>query len=226
MVYDFPQREGGVVVSQSNRRTTLRLLGGAALTAVAMPMLTLPVAAQDEDLVVPNSLQNFKRGTINTMRSDARSFTIIWQDLGFVKMKAADLVTNFGSLLPDQLVDVQWYNYMDFLIAKTTPTVTERAKEMLAKGARLEGIPGAQERIRLWQMAGMCTKIDMSSGSIFLINAAGGEPDKPAPNSGEVIQMPQVVTAAGKSALATLKPGDQVTTVFSQQTAIKVTIIR
>ena len=38
--------------------------------------------------------------------------------------------------------------------------------------------------------------------------------------------MPQIVTDAGKAALRTLKPGDLITTVFSQQTAIKVTIIR
>lgn len=210
---------------QGNRRTTLKLLGGAAL-ATALPALARPVAAQDEDLVVPNSLQNFKRGKINTIRDDARSFTIVWQDLGFVKMKAADLVTNFAALLPDQIVDVHWYDYLDFLVAKTTPAVTARAKAMLARGARLEGIPGAREPIRLWQMAGMCTRVDAASGTIFLINAAGGEPDKPSPASGEVIQMPPVVSANGKAALATLQPGDQVTTVFSQQTAIKVTIIR
>ena len=210
---------------QGNRRTTLKLLGGAAL-ATALPTLARPVAAQDEDLVVPNSLQNFRRGKINTIRDDARSFTIVWQDLGFVKMKAADLVTNFGALLPDQIVDVHWYDYLDFLVAKTTPAVTARAKAMLARGARLEGIPGAREPIRLWQMAGMCTRVDAASGTIFLINAAGGEPDKPSPASGEVIQMPPVVSANGRAALATLQPGDQVTTVFSQQTAIKVTIIR
>lgn len=210
---------------QGNRRTTLKLLGGAAL-ATALPALARPVAAQDEDLVVPNSLQNFRRGKINTIRDDARSFTIVWQDLGFVKMKAADLVTNFAALLPDQIVDVHWYDYLDFLVAKTTPAVTARAKAMLARGARLEGIPGAREPIRLWQMAGMCTRVDAASGTVFLINAAGGEPDKPSPASGEVIQMPPVVSANGKAALATLQPGDQVTTVFSQQTAIKVTIVR
>ena len=210
---------------QGNRRTTLKLLGGAALATV-LPALARPVAAQDEDLVVPNSLQNFRRGKINTIRDDARSFTIVWQDLGFVKMKAADLVTNFAALLPDQIVDVHWYDYLDFLVAKTTPAVTARAKAMLARGARLEGIPGAREPIRLWQMAGMCTRVDAASGTVFLINAAGGEPDKPSPASGEVIQMPPVVSANGKAALATLQPGDQVTTVFSQQTAIKVTIIR
>jgi len=65
------------------------------------------------------------------------------------------------------------------------------------------------------------TDVDM-----YLINASGGEPDKPAPDAGEVIQMPQIVTEEGKAALRTLKVGDQITTVFSQQTAIEVTIIR
>lgn len=211
---------------QANRRTTLKLLGGAALTATAVPALSLPAAAQADDMVVPNNLQNFKRGTIHSMHPEARSFVIVWQDLGRVKMKAADLVTNFGSLKPGMIVDVHWYDYMDFLVAKTTPAVTARAQAMLKQGARLEGIPGAQERIRLWSMAGMATKVDAAGNVVFLINASGGEPDKPSPNSGEVIQMPQIVTASGKAALATLKPGDLVTTVFSQQTAIKATIIR
>lgn len=211
---------------QANRRTALKLMGGAALTATAVPGLSLPASAQTEDLVVPNTYQNFKRGTIHSMHPEARSFVIIWESLGRVKLKAADLVTNFGSLKPGQIVDVQWYDYLDFLVAKTTPAVTARAQAMLKQGARLEGIPGAQERIRLWTMAGMCTKVDVPNSTVFIINASGGEPDKPAPNSGEVIQMPQVLTAAGKAALATLKPGDPVTTVFSQQTCIKATIIR
>ena len=97
---------------------------------------------------------------------------------------------------------------------------------MMAKGARIEGIPGAQQRILLWNMNGMCTKVDLANNVVYLINASGGEPDKPSPNSGEVIQMPQIVTDAGKAALRTLQPGDQLTTVFSEQTAIKVTIIR
>jgi len=210
---------------QTNRRTTLKLLGGAALTAGALPVLSHQAAAQD-DLVVPNSLQNFKRGTIHIIHPEVRSFSIIWEDLGRVKMKAADLVANFPSLKVGQIVDVHWYDYMDFLIAKKTPDSVARGKAMMAKGARLQGIPDAQQRIRLWTMDGMVTKVDPATNTIFLINASGGEPDKPAPNSGEVIQMPQVVTDAGKAALRTLQPGDQVTTVFSQQTAIKATIIR
>jgi hypothetical protein len=211
---------------QASRRTTFKLLGGAALAVAALPVLPRPLAAQQEDLVVPNSLQNFKRGTINSMHPEVRSFTIVWDDLGRVKMKAADLVTNYPALKPGMIVDSHWYDYMDFLIAKKTPETTAHAKAMLAQGARLQGIPGAQQRIRLWNMDGMVTKVDLPSNTVFLINASGGEPDKPAPDSGEVIQMPQIVTDAGKAALQTIKVGDTITTVFSQQTAIDATIIR
>lgn len=210
----------------ANRRMTLRMLGGAALATSALPVLPPGAAAQQQDLVVPNSLQNFKRGTIHIIHPPVRSFSIIWEDLGRVKMKAADLVTNFPSLKVGNIVDVHWYDYMDFLIAKKTPDSVARGKAMMAQGARLEGIPGAQERIRLWNMDGMCTKVDAASGTIFLINASGGEPDKPAPDSGEVIQLPPVVTAAGKAAVRTIQPGDMLTTVWSQQTAIKATVIR
>ena len=210
---------------QANRRTTLKLLGGAALTATALPVLPHLAAAQG-DLVVPNSLENIKRGTIHSMHPENRSFTIIWESLGRVKIKAADLVTNFASLKVGQIVDVSWYDYMDFLIAKKTPETVARAAAMKKQNARLMGIPGTQERIILWEMDGMTTKIDPATNTIFLINASGGEPDKPSPDSGEVIQLPQVVTAAGKAALATLGPGQQIVTVWSRQTAIKVTIIR
>ena len=210
-------------MSLENRRTVLKLLSGATVAAAGMP---LAARAQSAELTVPNRYQNFKRGTIHSMHPEARSFVIIWQDLGRVKMKAADLVTNFASLRVGQTVDVHWYDYLDFLIAKTTPAVTARAKAMLGEGARLEGIPGARQRINLWQMSGMCTRIDTAGNVVYLINASGGEPDKPAPDAGEVIQMPQIVTEEGKAALRTLKIGDQITTVFSQQTAIQVTIIR
>ena len=209
----------------ANRRSALKLLGGAALTASALPVLSNVASAQD-DLVVPNNLENFKRGTIHSMHPEQRSFTIIWEDLGRVKMKAADLVTNFAQLKPGQIVDVHWYDYMDFLIAPKTPATVARAAQMKQTNARLMGIPGAQERIILWEMDGMTTKIDPANNQLFLINASGGEPDKPSPDSGEVIQLPPVVTPQGKAALAALGPGQQVVTVWSRQTAIKVTIIR
>ncbi len=207
----------------ANRRFTLRLLAGSA---VAGAMLPHSAGAQTEDIVVPNSLENIKRGTIHSLDPKTRGFVIIWEDLGRVKMKAADLVTNYAQLKVGQVVDVSWYDYMDVVIAKKTPESTARVKAVMTQGARLQGIPGAQERIRIWSMDGMCTKVDLAANQVFLINASGGEPDKPAPDSGEVIQMPALVTAKGKDVLKTLKPGDQLTTAYTVQTAIKATIIR
>jgi hypothetical protein len=218
-----PSHERGNIVLQTNRRTSLKLLGGAALSAASLP--PLPAAAQ-EDMTVPNSLQNFKRGTVHLLHPERRIVVAVWEDLGRVKMRAADLVTNYNQLKVGQVVDFQWYDYMDFLIAKKTPQVEARAQAIKANGAKLEGIPGMREPIYLWTMSGMVTKVDQSSNTIFIINASGGKPEEPAPDSGEVIQLPPVVTAKGKQALALLQPGEQVTTVWSQQTAIKATIIR
>ncbi len=205
----------------ANRRTTLRFLGGAALAAATLP---LPVAAQGEDLVVPNTYQNFKRGTIHSLHPERRIFNIVWEDLGRVKMRAADLVTNYPQLKVGNIVDTSWYDYLDFMIAPKTPQNDAQAKAMLAKGARLQGIPGMQEPIRLWRMDGMVTKVD--GATVFLINASGGKPEEPSPDSGEVIQMPVAQSAAGQAAVKSVKVGDQVITVWSQQTAIKATVIR
>jgi len=204
---------------------TLKLLGGASLTVAGAA--TFPrLAAAQEDLVVPNTYQNFKRGTINSLHPERRIFNIVWEDLGRVKMRAADLVTNYPSLKEGNIVDVHWYDYLDFMIAPKTPQADASAKAMLAKGARLEGIPGAQEPIKLWRMDGMVTKVDPATKQIFLINASGGKPDEPSPDSGEVIQLPPILSAAGQAAFASVKPGDVLITVWSQQTAIKATVIR
>ena len=207
-------------MSRASRRTTLKLLGGAGL-AVTLP---LPLAAQGDDLVVPNTYQNFKRGTIHSLHPERRIFNIVWEDLGRVKMRAADLVTNYPSLKEGNIVDTHWYDYLDFMIAPKSAQNDARAKAMLTKGARLEGIPGMQEPIKLWRMDGMVTKVD--GATIFLINASGGKPDEPSPDSGEVIQLPVAQSAAGQAAAKSAKPGDLLITVWSQQTAIKATVIR
>ncbi|MBN9089107.1 MAG: hypothetical protein J0J01_19540 [Reyranella sp.] len=210
----------------STRRATLRLLGGGALAAGGLPALSMTAAAQSDDLVVTNNYQNHKRGTINSLHPERRVLNVVWEDLGRVKMRAADLVTNYSTLKEGQIVDCNWFDYVDFLIAKKTPESEAKAKAMMAKGARLTGIPGMQEPIRMWSMSGMVTRVEPASGSLFIVNASNGRPEDPSPDSGEVIALPQIQSAAGRQALAALKPGDQVITVWTHQTAITVTIIR
>jgi len=204
----------------------LRLLGGGALAAGGLPALSMTAAAQSDDLVVTNNYQNHKRGTINSLHPERRVLNVVWEDLGRVKMRAADLVTNYSTLKEGQIVDCNWFDYVDFLIAKKTPESEAKAKAMMAKGARLTGIPGMQEPIRMWSMSGMVTRVEPASGSLFIVNASNGRPEDPSPDSGEVIALPQIQSAAGRQALAALKPGDQVITVWTHQTAITVTIIR
>ena len=115
----------------ANRRMTLKLLGGAALGATGLSALPRMAMAQS-DLVVPNTYQNFKRGTIHSLHPERRIFNIIWEDLGRVKMRAADLVTNYPSLKVGQIVDTHWYDYLDFMIAKKSPQTDASARAMLA----------------------------------------------------------------------------------------------
>jgi hypothetical protein len=218
---------------QPNRRSALKLLGGAALTAGAVPAFVTPAAAQE--YYVASKYQNFKRGTIESMNPESRTFTVVWTDLGRFKLKVSDLVVKTGGasdgnsyeqLKPGQIVDVQWYDYVDFLIAPMSPAAMQQAASMKQIGARIEGVPGSKPVMRLWEMDGMVTKVDPANSQFYIIYKSGGEPDRPAPNAGEVIQLPRVVSDAGKAAMASLKPGDDVVTVWSQQTALNVKIIR
>ena len=218
---------------QANRRSALKLLGGAALTAGAVPAFITPAAAQD--YYVASKYQNFKRGTIESMNPESRTFTVVWTDLGRFKLKVSDLVVKTGGasdgnsyeqLKVGQIVDVQWYDYVDFLIAPMSAASMAQAASMKQTGARIEGVPGSKPVMRLWEMDGMVTKVDPANSQFYVIYKSGGEPDRPAPNAGEVIQLPRVVSDAGKAAMAGLKPGDDVVTVWSQQTALNVKIIR
>src|SRR5262249_56064342 len=88
----------GVAMLQANRRMTFKLLGGAALAVTGLPVLAPSAFAQGEDLVVSNSFQNFKRGTINSLHPERRIFNIVSQDLGRLQMPAPHLLTNYPQL--------------------------------------------------------------------------------------------------------------------------------
>ena len=212
----------------NSSRRLLMLAGLSAVAGSALAGGALPLAAQQGKPVVGLRYQNFKRGTIHSLDPATRGLVIVWEDLGRVKLKAADLVINYApggtkettglaaGLRVGQIVDVQWYDYIDFLIAKTTPEISAQARAMVASGARAEGLPDSEQQIRLMEQSGMVVKTDLTLSTIDIVN----------PASGEVLQTPQIRTEVGQAALRTLKPGDPVTTVFSIQTALKITVVR
>ena len=211
-------------MTHSSRRTALKLMAGGTLAATGMAAFATTASAQE--FVVTNNYQNFKRGKIDGLHPDRRILNITWEDMGRIKMRAADLVTNYSSLREGMIVDCNYFDYVDVLVAKKSPQTDAQAKALIDKGAQLTGIPGAREPIRMWSMSGMVTQVSPASGGLSIINASNGRPEEPSPNSGEVITLPQIQTAAGKQALGTLKAGDIVTTVWTHQTAIAVKIIR
>lgn len=211
-------------MTHSSRRDVLKLMAGSTLAAAGMAAFATTASAQE--FVVTNNYQNFKRGKIDGLHPERRILNITWEDMGRIKMRAADLVTNYGSLREGMIVDCNYFDYIDVLIAKKSPQTDAQAKSLIDKGAQLTGIPGAREPIRMWSMSGMVTQVSPANGGLSIINASNGRPEEPSPNSGEVITLPQIQTAAGKQALGTLKPGDIVNTVWTHQTAIVVKIIR
>jgi hypothetical protein len=217
---------GDNVMLQSTRRTSLKWLGAGLFAAGSATVLSTTAAAQSDEFVVTNDYQNHKRGTIVGLHPERRILNVNWDDATRIKMRAADLVTNYGTLKEGMIVDCNYFDYIDVMLAKKSPETDARAKALMDKGARLTGIPGAQEPIRMWSMSGMVTRVDPASGTLWVINASNGRPEEPTPDSGEVIQMPQVRTAAGKQALAQFQPGNYATTVWTHQTAIAVTVIR
>ncbi len=219
-------------MTTANRRTTLKWLAGASIAAAAATGLAFPAMAQTVDPVVPAKYENFKRGTINSLDPKTRGLTVIWADKGRVKMKASDLVVKdtvgnaYSELKDGQTVDIHWYDYLDFMVAHGSPSELATAKAMVATGARIEGIPGSQHQVRLFTMEGTITKLDPATYTVSIVYASGGEPDKGVPAAGEVIQLPQILSPEGQAAFKTLKTGEHLVTVFSVQTALKITIIR
>jgi Cu/Ag efflux protein CusF len=219
-----------------NRRTTIRYLGLAVASVPAVVTTAFPALADiSEDLYVPLRYQNFKRGTVHSLDPKTRGLVVVFDDLGRVKMKASDMVVKttsgypgnaYSELKAGQTVDVHWFDYLDFLVAKTSPAVTRHADAMVAQGARIESFPGSEHKVRLFKMTGMVVKTDLEHSTVDIINASTGEPDVPAPNSGEVIRLPQIQTEPGRTALATLKAGDNLTAVYSVQSAFRIAIVR
>ena len=68
------------------------------------------------------------RGTILAINRANRTLVIESPERDTLTFKAIDRVTNFGSLKPGQLVDMRYYRVTDYLVAKTTPEMTEMAR--------------------------------------------------------------------------------------------------
>ena len=156
------------------------------------------------------------RGTILAINPANHTVVIQSPERDTLTFKAIDRVTNYGSLKPGQLVDVRYYRVTDYLVAKTTPEMTERARLMLSDPARAPGLPGSEMRARLWLLSGMVVRTDMAAKKVDIVD----------PNGGGIIRSPWIKTPEGQAELEKFRPGDMVTMVFSERSAFEITPVR
>jgi len=156
------------------------------------------------------------RGTILAIDPTKRTVVVQSPERDTLTFRAIDHVTNFAGLKPGQLVDVRYYRVTDYLVAKTTPEVTEMAREMVRDPARAPGLPGTEMRARLWSLEGMVVRVDMAARKVEIVDS----------NGGGIVRSPWIKTPEGQFELARFKPGDKVTMVFSERSAFAITPVR
>jgi hypothetical protein len=156
------------------------------------------------------------RGTILAINPANRTVVVESPERDTLTFKAIDRVTNFGSLKTGQRVDMRYYRVTDYLVAKTTPEVTEMAQAILRDPARAPGLPGTEMRARLWVLSGMVVRTDMAAKKVEVVD----------PNGGNIIRSPWIKTPEGQAELAKFKPGDMVTMLFSERSAFEITPVR
>ena len=118
----------------------------------------------------------------------------------------------FKRLRPGVTVDLRYYRVVDMLIGKSTPEVDKQAATLVSDPAQGPGILGTSVRARLWALSGTVVRTDLAAKKIDLVDS----------NGGMVYRTPWIKSAEGQAVLATLKPGDKVTLVFSERTAFEV----
>ena len=156
------------------------------------------------------------RGTILAINRANRTLVVESRERDTLTFKAIDRVTDFASLKPGQVVDMRYYRVTDYLVAKTTPEMTEMARAIMSDPARAPGLPGTEMRARLWSLSGMVVRTDMEAKKVEIVD----------PNSGEIIRSPWIKTPEGQAELEKYRPGDMVTMVFSERSAFEITPVR
>ncbi len=198
------------------RQTFIRTALAAAGAVAVMATASLPASAADAQLTTNDEITI--RGVIAAVNPATRTIVVYSNEREYLNYRASDRVTNFKGLKVDQVVDVRYYRAMDFLLAKTTPAVTAQAKALTSKPARAPGLEGTKMPIALWQVSGMVVKADPSSNKIDVVD--------PSPAGGLVYRTPWFKKPENQATLKSLQPGDNITAVFSERTALEVTVVR
>jgi len=193
------------------------LRSAAGVAGIMVVTLSIPVTAshaidlgKDDEVAIRGEIVAADPSTrmiiVESPERDTLSYRV------FPTMGASSSGDTFKRLRPGVTVDLRYYRTVDMLVAKSTPEVDKQAATLVSDPAQGPGILGTSVRARLWALSGTVVRTDLAAKKIDLVDS----------NGGMVYRTPWIKSAEGQAVLATLKPGDRVTMVFSERTAFEV----
>jgi hypothetical protein len=193
------------------------LRSAAGVAGIMVVALSIPVTAshaidlgKDDEVAIRGEIVAADPSTrmivVESPERDTLSYRVL------PTMGASSSGDTFKRLRPGVTVDLRYYRTVDMLVAKSTPEVDKQAATLVSDPAQGPGILGTSVRARLWALSGTVVRTDLAAKKIDLVDS----------NGGMVYRTPWIKSAEGQAVLATLKPGDKVTLVFSERTAFEV----
>lgn len=193
------------------------LRAAAGLVGTMVVVLSIPAAVshaadlgKDDEISVRGEIVAADPSTrmiiVESPERDTLSYRVL------PTMGASSAGDTFKRLRPGVTVDLRYYRIVDMLVARSSPEIDKEAATLVSDPARGPGILGTGMRARLWALSGTVVRTDLAAKKIDLVDA----------NGGMVYRTPWIKSAEGQAVLATLKPGDKVTLVFSERTAFEV----
>jgi len=193
------------------------LRSAAGIAGVMVVALSIPVTAshatdlgKDDEVAIRGEIVAADPSTrmiiVESPERDTLSYRVL------PTMGASSSGDTFKRLRPGVTVDLRYYRTVDMLVAKSSPEVDKQAATLVSDPAQGPGILGTSVRARLWALSGTVVRTDLAAKKIDLVDS----------NGGMVYRTPWIKSAEGQALLATLKPGDKITMVFSERTAFEV----
>jgi hypothetical protein len=191
-------------------RSAIALAGAATFSLLATAASAADLTRDDEisirgDIVAADS--RTRMIVVDSSERDTLGYRVL-PNVGD-RTTAVDVFTR---LRPGVTVDMRYYRIIDVMIAKSTPEVDAKAAAMLADPAQAPGILDTGRKVKVWKVQGMVVRTDPAAKKIDVVD----------PQGGMVYRTPWIKSKEGQATLATLKPGDNVTCIFSERTAFEV----
>jgi len=198
-------------MSPSFLRSVARLAGvlAVALSSAATASHAADLGRDDEVSIrgkIVAADPNTRMIIVESPERDTLSYRVL------PTMGASSSGDTFKRLRPGVTVDLRYYRIVDMLVAKSTPEIDKQAATLVSDPAQGPGILGTGRRAGLWALSGTVVRTDLAAKKIDLVVS----------NGGMAYRTPWIKSAEGQAVLATLKPGDRVTLVFSERTAFEV----